>query len=158
MAAPFEQNHVSRPKVGVGVLIKSSKHPNCVIIGKRKNVDGDGNFAFPGGHLEFAENWEECAIRETEEETGLRIKKVKFCTVINAVSVEDNYHYVVIFMEAEIDMTYQEEPVNMEPHKCEGWEWWDWDKFPSAQKLFCPLRVFRETGYNPFCKSSDNAV
>ena len=74
-------------------------------------------FGFP---LLHRENWEECAIRETKEETGLRIKKVKFCTVINAFSVEDNYHYVAIVMEAEIDMTFQEEPVNMEPHKCEG--------------------------------------
>lgn len=62
----------------------------------------------------------DCAKRETEEETGLRLKNVVFSTVVNAVCIEKDYHYVTIFMRAEVDADFKKDPENMEPHKCEG--------------------------------------
>ena len=37
-----------RPKVGVGVFIKSTKHPGCILLGKRLNKTGKGTWALPG--------------------------------------------------------------------------------------------------------------
>nr|XP_054756202.1 nucleotide triphosphate diphosphatase NUDT15-like [Lytechinus pictus]XP_054756208.1 nucleotide triphosphate diphosphatase NUDT15-like [Lytechinus pictus] len=149
MAAPMEK-HVKRPGIGVGVFVTSKTHPNCVVLGKRKGSTGSGTFALPGGHLEFGEEWVDCAKRETEEETGLRLKDVVFSTVVNAIHLEEDYHYITIFMRGEVDAEFKKDPENMEPHKCEGWEWRDWNSFPPEDKLFCALRVARQQGHNPF--------
>ena len=47
---------------------------------KWKTKDGDvatGVFSIPGGEIDEGEDKEECIIRETEEETGLKIDKSK---------------------------------------------------------------------------------
>ena len=60
-----------RPKVGFGVFVmKEGKF----LIGKRKNAHGEGSWSLPGGHLEFKESWEECAVREVLEEVGVKKK------------------------------------------------------------------------------------
>ena len=67
-----------------------------------------------------SEEWSECAIRETLEETGLKIKNVSFATVVDAVVAEADYHYITIFMKGETDLSHAKEPENLEPDKCEG--------------------------------------
>lgn len=50
---------VKSPKVGVCVfIIKDDK----ILLGKRKNSHGGLTWAPPGGHLEFGETPEECAM------------------------------------------------------------------------------------------------
>lgn len=136
--------------VGVGVFVTSPDHPNCVILGKRKGSSGSGLYALPGGHLEFGEAWSECAIRETLEETGLKIRNVSFATVVNAVVIEEDYHYITIFMRGEIDTSHMREPKNLEPDKCEGWDWYNWESDTFKYPLFEPLRIAREQGYQLF--------
>ncbi|XP_068752572.1 nucleotide triphosphate diphosphatase NUDT15-like [Montipora capricornis] len=140
----------SKIGVGVGVFVTSPDHPNCVVLGKRKGSSGNGQYALPGGHLEFGEGWSECAIRETLEETGLKIKNVSFATVVNAMVIEEDYHYITIFMKGEIDINYLREPQNLEPEKCEGWNWYDWELETFPYPLFEPLRIAREQGYQLF--------
>ena len=69
-----------------------------------------------------SEEWSECAIRETLEETGLKIKNVSFATIVNAFVPEEDYHYITMFMKGEIDVSHTREPENMEPDKCDGKE------------------------------------
>ena len=72
-----------RPKVGVGVFIKSTKYPGCILLGKRLNKTGKGTWALPGGHVENCETLEETAIREVKEEVGITITNVKVTSFIN---------------------------------------------------------------------------
>ena len=67
-----------------------------------------------------SEMWSECAVRETLEETGLKIKNVSFATVVNTIVPEEDYHYITVFMKGEIDVSHSREPENTEPDKCNG--------------------------------------
>ena len=105
-----------------------------------------GMWGFPGGHLEGGESFEECAIRETEEETGIILPSAKLWTVENTIFRSENKHYVVVLMVAE--MPLGQDAKLMEPEKCEKWDWFRW---PS--NLPCPLmpgiEKVRERGLSP---------
>lgn len=72
----------------------------------------------------MGETWEQCSTRELLEETNLLVKEVKFVGVTNDIAIGGNQskHYVTIFMAAEVHE--DSAPLqNLEPEKCEGWEW-----------------------------------
>lgn len=117
----MEQEH--RPKVGVGVMIfKNGK----ILLGKRKNAHGEGEYAWPGGHMEHMESFEECAKRETLEETGMEIENISFLRLLNFKDYAPK-HYIDIVLKADWKSG---EPQVLEAHKCEGWDWYDIDDLP----------------------------
>jgi len=131
-----------RPKVGVGVIVLKD---NKVLMGKRKNAHGEGSWSFPGGHLEFNEEPEDCAKRETLEETGIEIKNVRLGTATNDIFREEGKHYITLFMISEYDSG---DVKVMEPDKCVVWEWFEWDNMPSP--IFLPIENAKKNGFNPF--------
>ena len=135
-----------RPSVGVGVFVRSPSHPGCFLLGRRRNARGDGTFALPGGHLEQGESWAECARREVLEETGCSVHNVRHGTVINSKNPATGFHYVVIFMVA--DVLPGTEPFNPEPHKCDGWAWQD-SLAGIAGPVFQPLQEVLSLGFDP---------
>ncbi|KAJ9140666.1 hypothetical protein P3X46_031285 [Hevea brasiliensis] len=134
------------PRVAVVVFLLKGK---SVLLGRRRSSIGDSTFALPGGHLEFGESFEECGAREMKEETGLDISKIEFLTVTNSLYLEEPRpsHYVTIFLRA-ILADPNQVPQNLEPEKCYGWDWYDWDKLPKP--LLGPLEKMAQSGFNPF--------
>ncbi|XP_058091719.1 nudix hydrolase 1 isoform X3 [Magnolia sinica] len=135
------------PQVGVVAFVITGK---SILLGKRRSVATANNvFAPPGGHLEFGESFEECAAREVKEETGLDIEKIEFLTVTNNVFLDQPKpaHYVTVFMRSVLADPTQV-PKNIEPEKCEGWDWYDWKNLPNP--LFAPLEKMVRSGFNPF--------
>jgi len=118
-----------RSKVGLGVMvIKDGK----VLLGKRKGKLGEGEFAWPGGHFEYMESFEECARREVREETGMEIKNIRFLRIYNLKEYTPK-HYVDLAFAAE---WASGEPKVLEPDRCESWDWYDFDALPKP--LFAP--------------------
>lgn len=113
-----------RPKVGVGVVVfKEGK----VLMGRRiGSAAGEGEYAGPGGHLEHLETFEECAKRETLEETGMEIENVRFLCVTNLRKYAPK-HYIDIGVVADWKSG---EPEVLEPDKIEYWDWFDMDDLP----------------------------
>jgi len=115
------------PKVGIGVMIQNEK--GQVLLGLRKGSHGEGEWAFPGGHLEFGETVFETARRETKEETGLEINNFELISVADEMRYikTDDKHYLNIGIKA---IYNSGEPKIMEPDKCVKWQWFDLDALP----------------------------
>lgn len=110
-------------KAGVGVVIKKN---NKVLIGKRTGSHGSGNWAFPGGHIEFGETFKQTAEREVLEETGMEIEcipvdpngRFEICTTLDVLTEDKQYVTTYLFAHWK-----KGTPNNLEPHKCLGWHW-----------------------------------
>lgn len=129
-----------RPKIGIGVFIVNDQKQ--FLLGKRLGSHGAEAWSIPGGHLEYGESFEECAIREVKEETGLTIQDPRFLQVTNNVFHQEEKHSISIFMTA--DYPVGQKVQNPEPHKIESWEWFSLKNLP--EKLFLPIQNFFEGG------------
>ena len=58
------------------VVIAKEKEPKVLLI-QRGNEPFKGCWAFPGGFMNMDETTEQCAVRELEEETGLKVAEIK---------------------------------------------------------------------------------
>lgn len=110
----------SRPKVGLGIMVVRGSE---VLMGRRRGSHGAGEYAWPGGHLEPGESFEDAVRRELAEEVGAQfeITEPEFLCVTNLRRYLPK-HYVDIGMTAR---WISGQPQLMEPDKCDGWDWYD---------------------------------
>jgi 8-oxo-dGTP diphosphatase len=118
--------------VRVAVLIQNGDR---ILLEKRLNNLGSGSWGPPIGHLEFGESFEQTAMRETEEETGIFIEDPKFRMVTSDVFEQEHEHSITIWMEAryvsgELKLNAPDEESNI--------GWFQWTSLP--EPLFLPLR------------------
>lgn len=65
---PFRQRELVTPRVGANAVIFDEQ--GRVLLTKRQD---NGLWCLPGGHMDLGETIQETVIRETEEETGLKV-------------------------------------------------------------------------------------
>ena len=65
-----------RPAVTADAVVITQNEPRKVLLIERGGEPFKGCWAFPGGFMNMDETTEQCAIRELEEETGLRVSDV----------------------------------------------------------------------------------
>ncbi len=119
------------PKVGVGVFIRRGEQ---ILLNRRAAVLGEGTWSAPGGHLEFGETPEECAVRETREEAGIEITSLHFRAITNDVYSVEGKHYITIWMEAQY---LSGEASVCAPYEMSEIGWFDLEYLP--EPLFLPL-------------------
>ena len=134
----FMKDVKKHPKVGVGVILLKN---NKILLGKRhedpakadSQLHGEGTWTLPGGKLDFGENLEDCAARETLEETSIKINKdsIKIISVTND-KVKDAHFVTVGFLCED----FEGEKKVMEPDEITEWKWFDLDNIPSP--MFFP--------------------
>jgi 8-oxo-dGTP diphosphatase len=127
--------------IGVGAIVRRG---NEILMLRRKNVHGSGTWSTPGGHIDFGESPEECAIREVKEETGLSVINPRFYAITNDYFAELGKHYITIWIEAEYDGG---EPQVTAEYESDKVEWVEPSKIP--QTLFEPFRKLLEGETSP---------
>ncbi len=65
-----------RPAVTADCVVITKEVEPKVLLIKRRNPPFKGSWAFPGGFMDMDETAEQCAIRELEEETCLKIEDI----------------------------------------------------------------------------------
>jgi 8-oxo-dGTP diphosphatase len=116
-----------------------------VLLLKRGNVDGEGTWSLPGGHLDFMERIDDGLIRELEEELDIIIspKDLTLIAVTDDLRPQLDQHYV--HMTFRIDIGDQE-PKCMEPDRCAEFKWFPVkdmpeNVFPFHAKIFNTLKA-----------------
>ena len=120
-----------RPRVGVACLVTRAGR---VLLLRRQRSHGAGSWSPPGGHLDYGEAIDACAIRETHEETGLRITGPRFFAITNDVFESEARHYVTVWMRAE---STAGDPSVQDPAEVAEVGWFEPDKLPAP--LFLSL-------------------
>jgi len=124
---------MEKKKVGVGfgvMMLKDGK----VLLGRRhtdpekadSELHGEGTWTMPGGKLEYGETFEEGAVREVKEETGMDLQKMEVICVNN--DKNEHAHFVTIGFFSD---GFDGEPKVMEPDEITEWRWFSLDNLPS---------------------------
>ena len=125
------------PGVAIGVVIK---HPlsGSILLGKRKGELGRGQYAIPGGKVNFAEPPFVTVTREIKEETNLDLRGIYFSgKVTNDYFPDQGKHYITLYY-----LAYTANPQDLktlEPDKVEEWKWFD-----PSKELPQPMWMYTE--------------
>jgi len=118
-----------RPKVGVGVLVIRD---NKILLGDRRNPDGTRHWTVPGGKMEFCESFEQCALREIEEEIGLKIELIDRTPIAVTNDIHVSNHYVTLFLRAKY---VSGDPEVKEKQTFNSWKWFSLDNLPEPLSI-----------------------
>lgn len=130
-----------RAVVGVGIVVRNSE--GDVLLGKRRNSHGEGQWSLPGGKPDGGEHPSLAAVRELYEETGLVAYGLKVLPLWTYDRFEaEGFHFVTLYFECWVEA----DPETREPNKCYGWEWFDTSSLP--EPLFCGARDAIEASLN----------
>ena len=66
-----------RPAVTADCIVITKEEEPKVLLIQRGGEPFKGGWAFPGGFMNMDETTEQCAVRELEEETGLRVSNIR---------------------------------------------------------------------------------
>ena len=122
-------------RYGVGVWLFNQS--GQVLMGLRLSKHGFNTWSAPGGKPEQGETFEDTAVREVFEETGIKINK----TDLKHIATTDDRFPESHFQTEHFRVNnVKATPVVIEKDKCAKWQWFDLNNLPnnlflSAQNL-----------------------
>ena len=117
----------SVPRVGVGCIV--ARGTQLLLVKSHRG----GQWSPPGGHLDFGETPEQCAIRETLEETGLQVSNIRFVAVTNDLIPDMQRHYITVWMRADASSGTA---VVSDAAEIADVGWFERDALPSPRHVF----------------------
>ncbi|WP_406361461.1 methyltransferase, FxLD system [Streptomyces sp. NBC_01579] len=122
------RDHRSRSIVGAHLVLLRD---GAVLLGKRHpdSAFAPSTWHLPAGHREDMESAVTCMVRETEEETGLRIPQsdLSLVHVLDLLDPGSTIPRMGLFF---APSRWEGEPVVREPECCTEWRWWPLDALP----------------------------
>lgn len=109
-----------RPAVTADCVVITKEDDAKVLLIQRGDDPYKGCWAFPGGFMNMDETTEQCAIRELEEETGLKVEKVQQIGAYSNVNRDPRGRTVTVAYLAIVDST---EVVEGQDDAAKA-EWW----------------------------------
>ena len=107
------------------IVVARESEPKVLLI-ERGDEPFKGCWAFPGGFMNMDETTEQCAIRELEEETGLKVSKVHQIGAYSKVDRDPRGRTVTVAYLAIVDVSMivkgQDDAANA--------EWWSLSALP----------------------------
>lgn len=123
---------LSMVRVGVGAVVRRAD--GALLMVRRHGVHGAGTWSTPGGHLDFGETPEACALREATEETGVIATNPRMVGTTNDVMVSDGRHYVTLWVLLD---HVSGDGEALATHELDEVHWFAADALP--EPLFAPL-------------------
>lgn len=113
--------------VGSGAFM-FNEEGKLFLMQRNKNCRNKAGFwSIPGGGVDYGEKVEDAIVREMKEELNIDIEVQKLLVVANDIIPEENQHWV---SPQYICKIVGGELKNMEPEKCEGFDWFDLENLP----------------------------
>ena len=92
-----------RPAVTADCVVIAKENEPKVLLIQRGNEPFKGYWAFPGGFMNMDETTEQCAVRELEEETGLKVTEIKQIGAFSKVNRDPRGRTITVAYLAIID-------------------------------------------------------
>lgn len=94
-----------RPAVTADCVVIAKENEPKVLLIQRGNEPFKDQWAFPGGFMNMDETTEQCAVRELEEETGLKVTEIKQIGAYSKVDRDPRGRTVTVAYLVVIDKT-----------------------------------------------------
>ncbi|MEP3275262.1 MAG: NUDIX domain-containing protein [Stappiaceae bacterium] len=127
------------PRVGVGMLIVDGEK---ILLARRKKAPEANHWGILGGKLEKGEILKEAAIREAEEECGMRIGDAAFLVLSEQIDIDGQHWISAIFTAREMEGSAS----ITEQHAFSEMDWFGLDQLPAPLTVAAgdALRALKE--------------